>query len=124
MYLGEQAQRAIQNFFQIGNLIALRQLALQYTSRIVDAKMRSYKQAYSVTKVWNVRDRLLVCISSSPRAVRLIRAGKRIASSIGVEWIVAHVDPVSQMPSRKIRNDIAEMMRLAEKLGAETVTFA
>jgi two-component system, OmpR family, sensor histidine kinase KdpD len=85
--------------------------------------MRSYKQAYSITKVWNVRDRLLVCISASPRAVRLIRAGKRIASSIGVEWIVAYVEPISQIPNRKGKADIAEMMRLAERLGAETVTL-
>ena len=123
VYLGEQAQRAIQNFFQIGNLIALRQLALQYTSKIVDAKMRSYKRSYSITKVWNVRDRILVCISSSPRAVRLIRAGKRIASSLGVEWIVAYVEAISHIPGRKGRADIAEMLRLAEKLGAETVTL-
>ncbi|MCX5679263.1 MAG: sensor histidine kinase KdpD [Candidatus Omnitrophica bacterium] len=124
VYLGEQAQRAIQNFFQIGNLIALRQLALQYTSRTVDARMRSYKQAYSITKVWNVRDRLLVCISASPRAMQLIRAGKRIASSIGVEWIVAYVDPISQIPNRRGKADIAEMMRLAERLGAETITLS
>jgi len=124
VYLGEQAQRAIQNFFQIGNLIALRQLALQYTSRIVDAKMRSYKQSYSITKVWNVRDRILVCISSSPRTVRLIRAGKRISSSLGVEWIVAYVEAISHIPNVRGRADIAEMMRLAENLGAETVTLS
>ncbi len=124
VYLGEQAQRAIQNFFQIGNLIALRQLALQYTSRIVDAKMRSYKKSYSITKVWNVRDRFLVCISASPRAVRLIRAGKRIASGLGVEWIVAYVEAISHIPNIKGRGDIAEMMRMAEKLGAETVTLS
>ncbi|MCX5679037.1 MAG: sensor histidine kinase KdpD [Candidatus Omnitrophica bacterium] len=123
VYFGEQAQRAIQNFFQIGNLIALRQLALQYTSRTVDAKMRSYKKSYSITKVWNVRDRILVCISASPRAVRLIRAGKRIASSLGVEWIVAYVEAISHVPNQKGRTDIAEMMRLAEKLGAETITL-
>ena len=124
VYLGEQAQRAIHNFFQIGNLIALRQLALQYTSRIVDAKMRSYKKSYSITKVWNVRDRILVCISSSPRTVRLIRAGKRIASGLGVEWIVAYVEAISHIPNGRGRADIAEMMRLAEKLGAETVTLS
>ena len=123
VYLGEQAQRAIQNFFQIGNLIALRQLALQYTSKIVDAKMRSYKKSYSITKVWNVRDRFLVCISASPRAVRLIRAGKRIASSLGVEWIVAYVEAISHIPNIRGRADIAEMMRMAEKLGAETITL-
>ncbi len=124
VYLGEQAERAIQNFFQIGNLIALRQLALQYTSKIVDAKMRSYKQAYSISKVWGVKDRFLVSISPSPRAVRLIRAGKRIASSLGVEWIVAFVESPAQVYSRKDRATTAEMMRLAEKLGAETVTLS
>lgn len=124
VYLGDQAERAAQNFFQIGNLIALRQLALQYTSRIVDAKMRSYKQAYSVSKIWDVRDRFLVSISPSPRAMRLIRAGKRIASSLGVEWIVAYVERPSYAAGRKDKAGIAEMMRFAEKLGAETVTLS
>lgn len=123
VYLGEQAERAIQNFFQIGNLIALRQLALQYTSRLVDAKMRSYKQAHSVSTIWNVRDRFLVSISQSPRAMRLIRAGKRIASASGVEWIVAYVETPSQTFRKKDKGTIAEMMRLAEKLGAETITL-
>lgn len=124
VYLGDQAQRAIQNFFQIGNLIALRQLALQYTSRIVDAKMRFYKQTHSISKVWNVRDRFLVSISPSPRAVRLIRAGKRIASGLGVEWIVAYVETPSRIYDRSGKDRIAEMMRLAEKLGAETITLS
>ena len=121
VYLSEQAERAIQNFFQIGNLIALRQMALQYTSRAVDAKMRSYKQTYSITKVWNVRDRFLVSISPSPRAVNLIRAGKRIASGLGVEWIVAYVQAPSQILTSRQKTGIAEMMRLAEKMGAETI---
>lgn len=124
VYLGDQAERAIQNFFQIGNLIALRQLALQYTSRIVDAKMRFYKQTHSISKIWNVRDRFLVSISPSPRAVRLIRAGKRIAAGLGVEWIVAYVETPAQIHNAKEKAAIAEMMRLAEKLGAETVTLS
>ncbi|MFA6142728.1 MAG: sensor histidine kinase KdpD [Candidatus Omnitrophota bacterium] len=124
VYLGDQAERAVQNFFQIGNLIALRQLALQYTSRIVDTKMRFYKQVHSVSKVWNVRDRFLVSISPSPRAMRLIRAGKRIASGLGVEWIVIYVESPSKVYNKKDRDRIAEMMRFAEKLGAETITLS
>lgn len=124
VYLGDQAERAIHNFFQIGNLIALRQLALQYTSRLVDAKMRLYKQAHAVSKVWDVRDRFLISISPSPRAMRLIRAGKRIASTFGVEWIVAYVETPAQTFKKKDKAAIAEMMRLAEKLGAETITLS
>ena len=124
VYLGEQAEKAIQNFFQIGNLIALRQLALQYTSRVVDAKMQSYKQSHSVSQVWNVRDRFLISISPSPRAMRLIRAGKRIAAGSNVEWIVAYVETPARIYKKDDKARIAEMMRLAEKLGAETVTLS
>jgi two-component system, OmpR family, sensor histidine kinase KdpD len=123
VYLGDQAERAIQNFFQIGNLIALRQLALQYTSRLVDAKMRTYKQTYSISKVWNVRDRFLVSISTSPRAMNLIRAGKRIASGLGVEWVVAYVETPSYAYNKAGKARVTEMMRFAEKLGAETVVL-
>ncbi len=122
VYLGEQAQRAAEHFFQPGNLIALRQLALRFTERNVDTQLMSYKKAHSVSTVWNVRDRFLVCISPSPSAMRLIRAGKRIAADLGVEWIVVYVEPVSELQLEE-KNRVAEMMRFAEKLGARVTTL-
>src|SRR3990167_3530673 len=50
VYLGDQADRAIQNFFQPGNLIALRQMALHYTTKSVGQKIRSFKQAYEIRR--------------------------------------------------------------------------
>ena len=123
VYIGEQAERAAQHFFQPGNLIALRQLALRYTAHNVDAKLLSYKQAHSISKVWNVRDRFLVCISPNPSAIRLIRAGKRITSDLGVEWIVACVETPSNLSSED-KNRVSEMMRFAEELGAQVVTLS
>jgi two-component system sensor histidine kinase KdpD len=123
VYLGEQAERAAQHFFQPGNLIALRQLALRYTERSVDYKLLSYKQAHSISKVWGVRDRFLVCISPNPGAIQLIRSGKRIASELGVEWVVAYVETPSPLPQED-KNRISEMMRFAEKLGAEVATLS
>ena len=123
VYLGEQAERAARHFFQPGNLIALRQLALRYTERSVDFKLLSYKQAHSISKVWGVRDRFLVCISPNPGAVSLIRSGKRIASELGVEWIVAYVE-IPQSLRQGYKNRITEMMRLAEQLGAEVITLS
>ena len=122
VYLGEQAERASQHFFRPGNLIALRQLALRYTAHNVDAKMLSYKKAHAVSNVWKATDRFLVGISSSPNAVHLIRAVKRIASDLGVEWIVTYVE--NFRPLKQVDKDrIAEMLRFAEKLGAETITL-
>lgn len=122
VYLGEMAERAAQHFFQPGNLIALRQLALRYTAHNVDEKLMSYKQTHAISKVWGARDRFLVCISSSPNAVRLIRAGKRIASDLGVNWTVAYVETSAQS-NDKHRAIISEMMRLAENLGAQVATL-
>jgi two-component system sensor histidine kinase KdpD len=123
VYLGEQAQAATEHFFQPGNLIALRQLALRFTERNVDTKLMSYKKAHAVSKVWNVRDRFLVCVSASPAAVRLIRAGKRIASDLGVEWIVAYVEPLTELHTED-KARVSEMLNFAEKLGAEIVTLS
>ena len=123
IYLGDQALAAVEHFFQPGNLIALRQLALRYTERNVDTKLMSYKKEHAVSKVWNVRDRFLVCISPSPSAIKLIRAGKRIALDLGVEWIVAYVEPLVELrPEDKSR--VSEMLNFAEKLGAQTVLLS
>jgi two-component system, OmpR family, sensor histidine kinase KdpD len=122
VYLGEIAERAAQHFFQPGNLIALRQLALRYTAHNVDEKLLTYKQAHSVSKVWGARERFLVCISPSPNTARLIRSGKRIASDLGVDWTVAYVETGMRLNPQD-RSRISEMMRLAENLGAEVVTL-
>jgi len=123
IYLGEQAERAAQHFFQPGNLIALRQLALRYTAHNVDAKLVSYKRAHAISNVWHVRDKFLVCITANPSAIRLIRAGKRIASDLGAEWVVAYVEtPITLHPEDKDR--LSEMMHFAEKLGAQVVTLS
>jgi len=124
VYLGAQAEHAAQNFFQPGNLIALRQLALRYTAKNVDVKMRSFKELHSISKIWNVGERFLVCVSESPTAMNLIRAAKRIASEIGAPWTVAYVEtPSSLRRTAEDKSRISEMMRFAEKLGAEIVTL-
>lgn len=123
VYLGQIAQTAAQHFFQPGNLIALRQLALRYTAHNVDEKLLLYKRAHAISKVWGARDKFLICISANPNAIRLIRAGKRIASDLGVEWNVVYVETVAQLP-REDRSRISEMMRIAEKLGAHVATLS
>jgi len=123
VYLGDVAEQTAQHFFQPGNLIALRQLALRYTAHNVDEKLMFYKQSHAISKVLGARDRFLVCISPNPRAVHLIRAGKRIASDIGAEWHVAFVETTAQLGQESI-NNVSEMLRVAEKLGANAVRLS
>jgi len=124
VYLGPQAEQAAQNFFQPGNLIALRQLALRYTAKNVDTQMRNFKGLHSISKIWNVGERFLVCISESPSAVNLIRAARRIASEIGAPWTVGYVESVSLRHTEARKKRVSEMLHFAEKLGAEVVTLS
>ncbi|MGZ8219212.1 DUF4118 domain-containing protein [Methylomagnum sp.] len=124
VYVPEQAQHAARNFFRKGNLIALRELALRQTASQVDAQMRGYREDHAIREVWQVGERILVCIGPTPMAERLVRAGKRFAVGLRAEWIVAYVEtPELQRLPAEQRDAVLRMLRLAEQLGAEAVTL-
>ncbi len=125
VYLPQQAERAIRNFFRKGNLIALRELALRRTAERVDEQMRDYREDQAIREVWRAGELVLVCIAPSPLAEGLIRAGKRLASSLHANWIVAYVEtPQLQRLAAKVRDEVLDYLRLGEELGAETVTLS
>ena len=66
VYIAEQAQTAMANFFRKGNLIALRELALRYTAERVVAEMETYRQAHTIKRPWPAAEHILVCVSPSP----------------------------------------------------------
>ena len=125
VYTSEQAQQAIRNFFRKGNLLALRELALRHTAERVDEQMQSYRLDKAVAQVWPARERIMVCISPSPLSSRLIRAAKRMATGLHAEWIAAYIEtPRTVQLPETARSRVVENLRLAEQLGAETVTLS
>ncbi len=125
VYLPRQAREAINHFFRKGNLIALRELALRQTASRVDAQMLDYREDHAIREVWQVGERILVCIGPNDLAERLVRAGKRLATGLRAEWIVAYVETpeLQRMPAEK-RDGVLRILRLADQLGAETVTLS
>ena len=124
VYLGAQAQRAIENFFKKGNLIALRELALRHTAERVDAQMREYREAQGVASTWAITDQLLVAVSPSPYSARLVRATRRMAGSLHARWYAVYVEPRSARPLPKAMAErLAQNLALAEQMGAEVVTL-
>ncbi len=124
VYIPEQAQKAMENFFRKGNLIALRELALRRTAEQVDEQMETYRRDAGVRDIWPAAERILVCIGPNPRSIRLIRAARRMAAGMKTEWIAVHVEAPSHIkPSEEDLKILAEHMRLAESLGAQTVTL-
>jgi len=124
VYIPDQARQAMQNFFRPGNLIALREMALRRTADRVDAQMRDYRRSHAIQSTWPVAERLLVCIGPSPFSARLIRAARRMADRLSAEWIVAFVEtPAYVRLPQEVRDRVLAALRLAEQLGAETVTL-
>ncbi|MGD0886820.1 MAG: sensor histidine kinase KdpD [Thermodesulfovibrionales bacterium] len=125
VYVPDLATKARQNFFRRGNLLALRELALRRTADRVDEQMQSYREVKGVKEVWPAAERILVCVGPNPRSIRLIRAAKRMAAGLRAEWVAVYVDaPHKVKPSESDLRQLAEHMRLAESLGAETVTLS
>jgi len=122
VYVPEQARRAMQGFFKKGTLTALRELALRETAERVDDQVRSQMRVEGVKGAWPVTERILVCVSPSPASARLIRAARRMAASLHAEWIAAYVEtPAARRMPEVDRERVAQNLRLAEQLGAETV---
>lgn len=124
VYRGELADRAADSFFQAGNLIALRELALRHAAERVDEQMLAYMQRHAVEGVWPVRERLLVGVSGSPMAARLIRATHRLATTLHGEWTAIHVETPAflKLPAED-RARAVHHLRLASQLGATAVTL-
>lgn len=124
VYLPQQAERAAQNFFRKGNLIALRELALRRTADRVDAQMRDYREDHAINDVWQVKERMLVCIGPGGNTDNLVRAAFRLAQLLKAEWIVVYVETAKlQRLSQEQRDAVLRTLKLAEELGAETVTL-
>lgn len=121
IYIAEQARAAMQNFFRKGNLIALRELVLRYVAERVVADMEAYRQVHDIKHPWPATERILVCVSPSPLASRLVRAGKRMAEALRAKWTVLFVE-ASHLPlAMEDKDRVIQTLRLAEQLGAETL---
>ncbi len=123
VYIPEQAARAMEHFFEEGNLIALREITLRRAANRVDEQMRHYLETYSAPELWPVGDRVLVCLSGSPSSERLIRSARRLAEELKTEWSALYVETGEyDKLVQENRERIWREMRLAESLGAKEVT--
>jgi two-component system sensor histidine kinase KdpD len=124
VYLPQQAQRAAQNFFRKGNLIALREIALRRTAEHVEDDVRSYRIEKSIAPVWNTEGAILACIGPNPGAEQTVRAAARLAGQLNVRWHAAYVEtPPLQRLEVAQRDRILTVIALAESLGAQTAVL-
>ena len=116
----DRAEKALANFFRRGNLIALRELALQHVTRAVDRTLTAYMDAKRIQENWAVRERVAVCISSNSASQMLIARGARIAEGVGGELFVLHIqDEDESEAGSEERSTLAANLDFARNLDAQ-----
>jgi two-component system sensor histidine kinase KdpD len=124
VYLPEQAERAIRNYFQPGNLTALRELALRRTAQRVDDQMVDYMRAHAIPGPWEASERVLVCVNESEGSAALVRYARRLADRLRASWTALHVETARDHGlSEAARDRIAESLRISERLGGTAVSI-
>jgi two-component system sensor histidine kinase KdpD len=120
VYMPDVAERAIANYFQAGNLAALRELALRRTAQRVDAQMVDYMRAHAIAGPWEAGEKLLVAVNARPGAAAAIRYGRRLADRLRASWTALHVETGNAGDAERDR--VAQALRLAERMGGVAAT--
>lgn len=124
IYPADQASRALGSFFVMGNLTALRELAMRTAADRVDAQLREHMAVNAIQGPWPTQERILVCVNESPAAREAIRVAKRSADRARVGWIALNiVSTRSEDMTEADKDRLAATLRLAERLGAELATL-
>ena len=122
VYIADEAATAVERFFRTPNLMALRELALRRVADRVEAAARALP--VDRTRARLAGDRVMVAVGPDEQAEQLVRAGKRLADALDAEWTVVYVEtPALLRLSDADRNRRIDVLRLAESLGAESVTL-
>jgi len=123
IYPPDRVERSLGNFFRRGNLIALREMALQRVTRAVDGTLDDYVKRKHLGSQWTVAEKVAVCISSNVQARDLIARGARLAEALDAELYVLHV--ASQQDAKVERKRVLDAsLQLARNLGAQIVSLS
>lgn len=123
VYTPERVEVAAKNFFRVGNLTALREMALRLTAEHVDHQLQDYMQVKHISGPWKSGERLLVGVGPSPFSEQLIRWTRRMAYSLEASWIAAYVE-TSKPLTPEAKDLLTRNLNLARSLGAEVLTAA
>lgn len=124
VYIPQEATRALGHFFSKSNLTALREMALRRAAQAVDAQMLDYVRAHALAGSFAAGERILVAISEVPSAQGLVRAAKRLADALKAPWAAVHIETQRSLAfTAQEREQLADTMALASRLGATTATI-
>ena len=80
IYPPDRVDAALSNYFRVGNLSALRELALLWVAERVDEGLQRYRAAHGIDQPWEARERIVVSLPGGPEGETLLRRAVRIAA--------------------------------------------
>jgi two-component system sensor histidine kinase KdpD len=92
VYSADRIDAALSNYFRLGNLTALRELALLWLADEVDSALNLYRAEHGIEGTWRARERVVVALTGGAEGETLIRRGARIvARAAGGELLAVHI---------------------------------
>ncbi|HEY5092544.1 MAG TPA: DUF4118 domain-containing protein [Acidimicrobiales bacterium] len=91
IYAADKIDASLSNYFRVGNLNALRELALLWLADRVEDSLQQYLDDHSIEQRWETRERLIVGVTGTSNDETLLRRAARIASRTGAELFAVHV---------------------------------
>ncbi|GAB2971666.1 DUF4118 domain-containing protein [Frigoribacterium salinisoli] len=117
VYPAGRIDAALSNYFRLGNLTALRELALLWLADEVESALRTYRSEQGIDATWEARERVVVAVTGGPEGETLVRRGARIAArSSGGDLVVVHVSAQDGLVGAE-PGALAAQRALTEKLG-------
>jgi two-component system sensor histidine kinase KdpD len=117
VYPSEKVDAALANYFRVGNLTALRELALLWLADKVDEQLDRYRAEHQISRPWETRERVVVALTGGPEGDTLVRRAARIAArSKGADLMAVHVARGDGLSSASPAH-LARQRTLVEDLG-------
>ena len=91
IYPPAKVDTALAHYFRLGNLGAMRELALLWVADRVDVELASYRERHGITQPWETKERVVVALAGRPTDEDLVRRGARMAARVNGEVIGVHV---------------------------------
>lgn len=125
VYPADRARLALERYFSISNLTALRELALrrlsEKTERQLEAIMTGAAETPTLRQTPAAIERVLVAFDARDTTRRLLHEGFRLAHGLRAPFLALTVRPAGQAPASEAETALAGYKRLAEDLGAEVI---
>ena len=116
IYPSERVDTALAHYFRVGNLSALRELALLWVADRVDEELADYRERHGITEPWETKERVVVALTGAPGGEHLLRRAARMAARVNGELIGVHVRPLDPF-THPLAEGLDGQRRLLVELG-------